>query len=522
MENLQASQAWQVLAAKREAIEAQSLPALFAADPQRFEHYSIKAAGILFDFSKQPVDAAVLADLVALAEARELPHYRDALFAGERVNETEGRAALHTALRAAPEASLPEVKDARARMASFAEDIRSGGWTGITGAPIKDVINIGIGGSDLGPRLAVDALAPLADGPRIHFVANIDGVEMARTLAQCDPRSTLVLVASKSFGTSETLANAHEAMAWLRRDLADDAAIARQVIGITADPAHVRSLGLDPAAALPLWDWVGGRYSLWSAVGFSVMLAIGPKAFEELLAGACAMDTHFREAPLARNMPVIQGLLSVLHGSLLGRRSQVVVPYTERLRYLPAYLQQLVMESNGKSVDRAGQPVSVLTAAAIWGQTGTPGQHAFFQALHQGNEVMPVDFIGVATPVAGDRGEPLELAANLFAQSQALMQGNAADPDRPALHCPGNRPSNTLLLHRLDPAAFGALIALYEHRTFVEAVIWGINPFDQYGVELGKRLARDLRPLLSGGEPTPELDGSTGGLIRQFLAWRHG
>lgn len=522
MSGLHACAAWQALIAKRESIAALSLMTLFDNDPQRFEQYSLEAAGLLLDFSKQPVDAAILADLVALAEARELPRWREALFAGERVNETEGRAALHTALRAPDESTLPEVKAARARMEAFATDIRSGAWTSITGAPIQDVINIGIGGSDLGPRLAVDALAPLADGPRIHFVANIDGVEMARTLAQCDPRSTLVLVASKSFGTSETLANAHEAMAWLRRDLADDAAIARQVIGITADPAHVRALGLDPELALPLWDWVGGRYSLWSSVGFSVMLAVGPQAFAALLDGAAAMDQHFYKAPLSRNMPVIQGLLSVLHGSLLGRRCQVVVPYTERLRYLPAYLQQLVMESNGKSVDRAGQPVVVPTAAAIWGQTGTPGQHAFFQALHQGNEVMPVDFIGVASPVAGERGEPLELAANLFAQSQALMQGTVADPARPALHCPGNRPSNTLLLRQLDPATLGALIALYEHRTFVEAVIWGINPFDQYGVELGKRLARDLRPLLSGGELAVPVDGSTAGLVRQFLAWRHG
>jgi len=303
MESLQASQAWQALVEKRERVASQSLKALFAADPQRFEHYSIQAAGIWFDASKQPLDAELLADLVALAEARELPRWREALFSGERINETEGRAALHTALRAADEATLPEVREARMRMATLAEAIRSGEWRSITGAPITDVINIGIGGSDLGPRLAVDALAPLADGPRIHFVANIDGVEMAHTLAQCDPRSTLVLVASKSFGTSETLANAHEAMAWLRRDLADDAAISRQVIGITADPAHVRSLGLDPDLALPLWDWVGGRYSLWSAVGFSVMLAIGPKAFEGLLAGAAAMDKHFSEAPLSRNMP---------------------------------------------------------------------------------------------------------------------------------------------------------------------------------------------------------------------------
>lgn len=522
METLQMCPAWQALVEKRDRIANQSLQALFAADPQRFEHYSIHAAGIWFDASKQPLDAELLGDLVALAEARELPRWREALFSGERINETEGRAALHTALRAADEATLPEVKAARERMASLAEAIRSGEWQSITGAPITDVINIGIGGSDLGPRLAVDALAPLADGPRIHFVANIDGVEMARTLAQCDPRSTLVLVASKSFGTSETLANAHEAMAWLRRDLADDAAISRQVIGITADPAHVRSLGLDPDLALPLWDWVGGRYSLWSTVGFSVMLAIGPKAFEALLSGAAAMDQHFSEAPLSRNMPVLQGLLSVLHGTLLGRRSQAVVPYTERLRYLPAYLQQLVMESNGKSVDRSGQPLSLPAAAAIWGQTGTPAQHAFFQALHQGTEVIPVDFIGVASPVAGERGEPLELAANLFAQSQALMQGTSVDPERPAAYCPGNRPSNTLLLHRLDPAGLGALIALYEHRTFVEAVVWGINPFDQYGVELGKRLARDLRPLLGGGAASMDVDGSTAGLVRQFLAWRHG
>ncbi|MBY5267860.1 glucose-6-phosphate isomerase [Spiribacter salinus] len=523
MPSLETLPAWQTLLDRREAIRATRLVDLFDADPTRFDQFSLESEGLLLDYSKQPVDAATWQALLALAEACDLPAQREAMFNGTAVNSTEDRAALHTALRQpaaepgpAGEAIHREVMDTRTRMAELAERIRSGEYMGATGKPIRHVINIGIGGSDLGPRLVLEALAPMVDGPAVHFVANVDGVELERALAVCDPETTLVLVVSKSFGTVETMANAHEAMAWLRRRVPSDAVIERQVLAITANLERVRALGLDPALALPMRDWVGGRYSLWSAVGFAIQLGIGSDCFEALLAGAHGMDQHFRQAPLDANMPVILGLLSVFNGTLLGRRSQAVVPYTERLGRLSAYLQQLVMESNGKSVDRLGNPVAVPTAGAIWGQTGTPGQHAFFQALHQGTDVVPVDFIGVIRPVAGERGDPLELTAHLFAQSQALMQGRGGADVPAARACPGNRPSNTVLIDALTPERLGALIALYEHRTFVEAAVWGINPFDQFGVELGKGLAADLKPLLGGATPETPLDGSTAGLIARY------
>ena len=527
MQTLEAIDAWQALWASRDRLAEQSIGGLFAADAGRFEHFSLTAAGILLDYSKQPIDRQTRERLLEVARARDVAGQRDAMLAGEPINESEGRAVLHTALRvpdggtgwAAP-AIAREVATTRSRMAELAAAIRDGRRTGATGQPIEHVINIGIGGSDLGPRLVLEALAPLADGPTVHFVANVDGVEWQQAMGQCDPERTLVLVVSKSFGTVETMANAHEAMAWLRRSVPSETVLERQVLAITANLDRVRELGLDPELALPMWDWVGGRYSLWSAVGFAIMLGIGPTAFDELLAGAHAMDRHFAEAPLESNMPVLLGLVSIFNGTLLGRRSQAVVPYTERLGRLSAYLQQLVMESNGKSVDRAGHPVSVPTAAAIWGQTGTPGQHAFFQALHQGTDVVPVDFVGVARPVAGERGDPLALTANLFAQSQALMQGRGDADMPPARRCPGNRPSNTILLKALTPATLGALIALYEHRTFVEAAVWGINAFDQFGVELGKVLADELKPLIAGGQAAEGVDGSTAGLIARYRDWR--
>ncbi|MEX0430905.1 glucose-6-phosphate isomerase [Spiribacter insolitus] len=527
MKTLEHTEAWQRLWASREAIATQSINGLFAEDADRFEDFSLTAGGMLLDYSKQPLSRQTRERLLELARARDVIGQRDAMLAGEPINASEGRAVLHTALRV-PEGETGwagadiarAVEDTRSRMAELAEAIRTGRRTGATGQPIEHVINIGIGGSDLGPRLVLEALAPLADGPAVHFVANVDGVELQQAMAHCDPERTLVLVVSKSFGTVETMANAHEAMAWLRRRVPADNVLERQVMAVTASLDRVRELGLDPELALPMWDWVGGRYSLWSAVGFAIVLGIGPEAFESLLAGAHAMDRHFAEAPLESNMPVMLGLVSVLNGTLLGRRSQAVVPYTERLGRLSAYLQQLVMESNGKSVDRSGHPVTFSTAAAIWGQTGTPGQHAFFQALHQGTDVVPVDFIGVARPVAGERGDPLELTANLFAQSQALMQGRG-DADMAAeRRCPGNRPSNTILLEALTPSSLGALIALYEHRTFVEAALWGITAFDQFGVELGKVLAADLKPLIAGGQALDGVDGSTAGLIARYRDWR--
>ncbi len=527
MTGLMATPQWQALVAERHAIEAQSISELFAADPQRFDDFSILLGGLLLDYSKQPVTAALREKLCALAKARGLELTRDAMMSGEPVNASEGRAALHTALRVpdgddgwAGHAVAREVQKTRSRMRDLANAIRSGELTGATGKPITHVINIGIGGSDLGPRLAMEALAAFADGPEVHFIANVDGVELERAMAACDPESTLVVAVSKSFGTQETLANTHALMAWLRRRVPHDEVIAHQVVAVTSNVERARQLGIDPARVLPMWDWVGGRYSLWSAVGFSVLLGIGPAAFDALLAGAHAMDRHFADAPLDRNMPVMMALCSVLNGTLLDRRSHAIAPYTERLGRLPAYLQQLVMESNGKSVSLDGQPITHPTASLIWGQTGTPGQHAFFQALHQGFDVVPVDFIGVARPVAGEQGEPLELTANLFAQSQALMLGRT-DPRLPsARFCPGNRPSNTLLLESLDPWHFGALVALYEHRTFTESVIWGVNAFDQFGVELGKGLADELKPVIAGGRAPDGLDGSTAGLIARYRAWR--
>ena len=527
MSELEQTPAWQRLVVERERIAGQSIGGLFAADPGRFDDFSLTAAGMLLDYSKQPLDRATRDTLMALARARAVAEKRDAMLRGEPINASEGRAVLHTALRVptgdpgwAGEQTARQVARVRARMAELARAVRDGQRTGATGKPIEHVINIGIGGSDLGPRLVLEALAPIADGPVVHFVANVDGVELQQAIGQCDPERTLVLVVSKSFATVETMANAHEAMAWLRRSVPAEAVLEQQMLAVTANLERVGELGLDPALALPMWDWVGGRYSLWSAVGFAIMLGIGPAAFDELLAGAHAMDRHFAEAPLESNMPVVLALVSVLNATLLGRRSQAVVPYSERLGRLSAYLQQLVMESNGKSVDSAGEPLDFPTAAAIWGQTGTPGQHAFFQALHQGTDIVPVDFIGVARPVAGERGDPLELTANLFAQSQALMQGRG-DADMAAeRRCPGNRPSNTILLEALTPASLGALIALYEHRTFVEAAVWGINAFDQFGVELGKVLASDLKPLIAGARAPDGVDGSTAGLIARYRDWR--
>lgn len=518
---------WQALHSDRAAIEDQSIAALFADDPDRFTDFSITVDGLLLDYSKQPISRAVREQLLAVARARNVAAQRDAMLTGQRINRSEDRAVLHTALRVpagAPgwaDATIArDVTATRSRMAELATAIRERQRTGATGKPIEHVINIGIGGSDLGPRLVLEALAPLSDGPRMHFVANIDGVELQQAMAACDPERTLVLVVSKSFGTVETMANAHEAMAWLRRCVPADDVLARQVLAVTANLDSVRALGLDPDLALPMRDWVGGRYSLWSAVGFSIMLGLGPAAFEALLDGAHVMDRHFAEAPLESNMPVMLGLVSVLNATLLGRRSQAVVPYTERLGRLSAYLQQLLMESNGKSVDTDGDAVSLPTAAAVWGQTGTPGQHAFFQALHQGTDVVPVDFVGVARPVAGEKGDPLELTAHLFAQGQALMQGRGGEGLSAMQRCPGNRPSNTLLLRALDARRLGSLIALYEHRAFVEAAVWGINAFDQFGVELGKGLAADLKPIIAGGLEPAGLDGSTAGLIARYRHWR--
>ena len=542
MEALRQSRAWLALVRHRRMMDGLSLRTLFERDPHRFSRLSAGIHGLLVDYSKQRVTGETMGLLLELAAERRLEEQREALFAGEPVNASEGRAALHMALRdpdgpwrVAGEAVDADVRDALERVTDLADALRSGAYTGATGAPIRDVVNIGIGGSDLGPRMVVDALGG-GDGPRLHFVSNVDGVELQRALAVADPRSTLLVVVSKSFGTPETSANAHRAMAWLRDGVDHPDVLARQCLAITANRSRAGELGLDPEAALPMWDWVGGRYSLWSAVGLTIAVAAGGSAFRALLAGAAEMDRHFREAPMAENLPVLLGLLTLWNATVCGLRSHAVVPYTERLRLLPAYLQQLIMESNGKSVTCEGKSLEHGTAPAIWGQTGTPAQHAFFQALHQGTDVVPVDFIGVADPGAAEWADRDQLLANLFAQSQALMAGRSAGEAREAMRAagiddaeaerlvpfrtfPGGRPSTMLLLRDLSPRSLGMLLALYEHRTFVEGALWGINSFDQWGVELGKQLAASLLPAVSGETGTDGLDASTAGLVRRVREW---
>jgi len=536
---------WLPLVRHRKVMSELALRSLFERDPHRFGRFSIEHDGLLLDYSKHHVTSETMELLVQLARECGVVSQRDAMFAGDEVNPSEHRAALHTALRDPDDSPLevdgsdvrPEIRDTLERMGQLVSGIRDGSYTGTSGKAITDVVNIGIGGSDLGPRLAVEAMAPWADGPRVHFVANADGWDMEQVFREVDPETTLFLVVSKSFGTPETMANAHQAMDWFRQRLGSDADLAKHFLAITANTEKVQALGLDTERVLPMWDWVGGRYSLWSGVGMSIAVAVGMDCFRAMLAGAHSMDRHFQQAPLSENIPAVMGLLSVWNTTFFGLRAHAVVPYTERLGHLPSYLQQLIMESNGKSVDRQGRPLDWPTVPVIWGQTGTPGQHAFFQALHQGTETVPVDFIGVAAPVAEEAGDPAQVTANLVAQSQALMQGKTADEAREEMRqkgmdaerveelaaarsFPGGRPSNTLLLRDLSPHRLGMLIATYEHRTFVEATIWGINPFDQWGVELGKELANNLLPAVRDGAALPEVDASTRGLVEQVRHWQ--
>jgi glucose-6-phosphate isomerase len=532
------SPAWLALAAHRAEFGDTPLRELFAPDPGRFERYSLSAAGLFLDYSKNRIDGRSLDLLTALARARGLEAARAAMFAGRRINSTEDRAVLHVALRnraATPievdgEDVMSRVREVLARMGNFAEAVRSGKWTGYTGAAITDVVNIGIGGSDLGPAMVCQALAGHGH-PRLamHFVSNVDGDHLAGVLARVNPARTLVIVASKTFTTIETMTNAASARAWFLAGGAAETDIPRHFVAVSTNAAKVAEFGIDPANMFGFWDWVGGRYSLWSAVGLPIALQVGREGFGVLLDGAHAMDRHFAEAPLEANMPVILGLLGVWYRGFFGAASLCVAPYAQALARLPAYLQQLEMESNGKSVTRDGVPVDTPTCPVIWGEPGTNGQHAFFQLLHQGTDLIPVDFIAPLAASHGLPGHHRLLLANCIAQSKALMVGKTADEVRAELAVqgmagealeaqvphrvfPGNRPSNTLLLPELSPRALGALIALYEHKVFVQSVIWGINAFDQWGVELGKQIASRIAEELAGG-PAGEHDASTAGLI---------
>ncbi|WP_238119450.1 MULTISPECIES: glucose-6-phosphate isomerase [unclassified Xanthobacter] len=534
---------WRALAAAHGTTQ-QPLRAL-CADPARFPAFSRRADDLLLDFSKTALTDDSLALLLQLAQAADVAGKRDAMFAGDRINASEGRAVLHVALRAAGDAPFvvdgvavgDDVRQVLAQVSAFADLVRQGTARGATGAAFTDVVNIGIGGSDLGPVMATLALAPYHDGPRCHFVSNVDSAHIADTLKGLDPATTLFIVASKTFTTVETMCNAGTARAWITAALGEDA-VGRHFAAVSTALDKVGAFGIPPERTFGFWDWVGGRYSLWSAIGLSLVLAIGPVRFGELLAGAAAMDAHFRTTPLADNLPVLLGLIGLWHRDVCGYPSRAVVPYDQRLARFPAYLQQLDMESNGKSVTVDGSPVTQPTGPIVWGEPGTNAQHAFFQLLHQGTQIVPVEFL-----IAAESHEPALahhhelLVANCLAQSEALMRGRtlaeAADQLRakglpeaevarlaPHRVFPGGRPSVTLAYRRLDPFTLGRLIALYEHRVFVEAAVWNINAFDQWGVELGKELATALLPAVREGTVPPDASCSTAGLITHLRAAR--
>ena len=517
MTDLIASQEWQALKQHRAAMANAHVRDLFAAEPGRFARCAIEAAGLMFDFSRHRASAETVAHLLALARARDVEGWRARMFAGDAINATENRAVLHVALRGQGNGPAAlEVRDqARtvlSRMGAIARDLRTGAWRGATGKPITDILHIGIGGSDFGPRLAVDALKDRVNGPRVHFVANVDPDDFLDATADCDPASTLVIVISKTFTTIETLTNAEAARAWLAQSLGEN--LGQHLIAVSNNVAAARAFGIGEANILPMAESVGGRYSLWSAVGLSVMITLGPEAFADLLAGAAAMDRHFLEAPLAANAPVMLAMMGIWYTNFWGAQSHVVLPYARRLDLLPDYLQQLEMESNGKRVDRDGNPVDYATAPVLFGNVGANSQHSFHQLLHQGTQLVPIDFVLVNRK---DAPQPFQriLLASALAQAAALTQG-ATTPGHPEKDYPGNAPSTTIVLEQLTPHALGALIALYEHKVFVQGVIWNINSFDQMGVELGKAIAKTLLPAFEGGAAPAGADSSVLEMIRRL------
>ncbi len=502
------------------------LTELFAQDAQRAERFSLDGAGLFFDFSKTHLTQQTLSLLADFARARGVEALRDAMFRGERVNVTENRAALHTVLRLPPESRftwegeelVAEVQQVLQRMADFADRVRSGEWKGYSGKSITDVVNIGIGGSDLGPAMTCAALRPFTTTSlNFHFLSNVDGHATSAVLGRLDPETTLFIVSSKSFSTHETLLNAHDARTWFLRK-GQQADLHRHFVAVSTNTEAVTAFGIAPENMFPFRDWVGGRYSIWSSIGLSLMVAIGPTHFRAFLAGAHAMDEHFRSAPLERNMPALLALSGFWYRQFFGAGSQLIAPYHQDLWLFPAYLQQLEMESNGKNMTRDGQPVSSPTAPVIWGSVGTNGQHAYFQMLHQGTDVVPVDFIAVLKPAHDYLQQHKVLLANCFAQAEALMNGNAAPNLPPHRACPGNHPSHMLLMERLTPESLGALIALYEHKTFVQGALWNVNSFDQWGVELGKTLATRILSELEGSPAAHVHDSSTAALISRATA----
>jgi glucose-6-phosphate isomerase len=531
---------WAALAAHFETLRDAQLRDLFAADPNRGKALAVDAAGVYFDYSKHRLTAETVQLLVAVAQRAGLRERIDAMFRGDKINVTEGRAVLHVALRAPDDAVIevdgenvvPAVHAVLRRMTEFSERVRSGAWTGHTGKPVRAVVNIGIGGSDLGPRMASVALADFSRRDMsFRFVSNVDGDDFWEATHDLDPAETLFVVSSKTFTTLETLTNANSAKAWVLDGLGgDESAVAQHFVAVSTNAEEVAKFGIDTANMFEFWDWVGGRYSYDSAIGLSLMLAIGAEQFIEMLAGFHAIDEHFRTTPFERNIPALMGLIGVWYDDLFGAETQAVLPYSHYLSRFPAYLQQLEMESNGKSVDLDGNPVRMQTGEIVWGEPGTNGQHAFYQLIHQGTKLIPADFIGFvhANHEVGDHQNLL--MANFFAQTEALAFGKAREEVEaegvPALQVPhrtfpGNRPTSTILVDRLSPYTLGQLVALYEHKVFTMGTIWGINSFDQWGVELGKKLATAIIPQLASGDG-PELahDSSTNALIERYRAAR--
>ncbi len=531
--------AWKALEGHRAKIEALHLRDLFDEDPARGERFALEAVGLYLDYSKNRLTDETLRLLLELARSAGVAERRDAMFRGEKINSTEQRAVLHIALRTPRDASIrvdgenvvPAVHAVLDRMAIFSDRVRSGAWKGHTGKRIRNVVNLGIGGSDLGPVMAYEALKHYSDRRlRLGFVSNVDATDFAETVREMDPAETLFIVCSKTFTTQETLANAHTARAWLLATLEEPDAISKHFVAASTNAREVGQFGIDTANMFEFWDWVGGRYSFDSAVGLSLMVAIGPERFRDMLAGFHAMDEHFRTAPLERNLPVLLGLIGIWYNNFLGAQTHAVLPYDQYLWHFSAYLQQLDMESNGKSVDLEGHPVASQTGPIVWGQPGTNGQHAFYQLIHQGTKLIPCDFIGFAEALNPLGRHHDMLMANFLAQTEALAFGKTADevraegvpePQLPHRTFRGNHPTNTILARRLDPETLGKLVALYEHKVFVQGAVWNVNCFDQWGVELGKVLAERILPELeSEGEPALSHDSSTNALLRRYRKLR--
>jgi glucose-6-phosphate isomerase len=545
MTTITSSLAWQNLQKHFSVQKNVHMRDLFAQDPERFKTFSLDFDGLLLDFSKNRITSETMKLLQALAMECDVPGWTKKMFNGEKINLTENRAVLHIALRNRTNRPIlvdgknvmPEINAVLDHMGTFSKAIRSGQWKGYTGKAITDFVNIGIGGSDLGPVMVTEALKAYADGPQAHFVSNVDGTHIVETLKTLSPETTLFIIASKTFTTQETLTNAHSARDWLLAAAKDQAAVAKHFVALSTNDQEVRKFGIDPANMFEFWDWVGGRYSLWSAIGLSIVLSIGFENFIEMLEGAHAMDEHFLNAPPDKNLPLTLGLLGIWYNNFFGTRTHALLPYDQYMHRFPAYFQQGDMESNGKSVTRQGEKLDIASGPVIWGEPGTNGQHAFYQLIHQGTQMVPADFLAPIETQNPLGEHHLILLSNFFAQTEALMKGKTADEVRQELEkdglevealekliphkvFTGNRPTNSILFHKLTPKTLGVLIALYEHKIFTQGIIWNINSFDQWGVELGKQLAKAILPELEKPGAIISHDSSTNGLINRFKDYR--